>query len=208
MKTQVIENFFSQEDFDELCKLELNKTGPQEVKVYHNAINGDNVIQNDCINKNLLKKLNKNYHEKAMSILIELNKEKAELYDYSEFHIIETGLNCKFPIHDDTPNKLLSGVIYLKPEKNLGTFFYNNKQGEGEREIEWKTNKGVFFSRTERQSWHSYKADNKSNRVVVVYNLMTKRIKEVYKIEKKNYIMGIFRFKLNPYFHKYLGFTL
>ena len=72
--------------------------------------------------------MQKNYHDQAIDILRELNPKKLDLYDYSEFHIIVTGKNYKFPIHDDTPNKLLSGVIYLKPNKNTGTIFYSNKK--------------------------------------------------------------------------------
>ena len=70
---------------------------------------------------------------------------KTKLYEYSEFHIVETGKDFVFPIHDDQPEKLLSGVIYLKPSVNRGTIFYNNKKGEGKNEIEWKTNRAVFF---------------------------------------------------------------
>ena len=67
------------------------------------------------------------------------------MYDYSEFHIIETGSNCSFPIHDDTPNKLLSGVIYLKPNKNYGTSFFSTKNGKSKKTIPWKLNRAVFF---------------------------------------------------------------
>ena len=138
----------------------------------------------------------------------ELNPEKIKLYDYSEFFIIETGSNYKFPIHDDTPNKLLSGVVYLKPEENSGTIFYKNKKGDDRKEIEWKVNRAVFFSRSERNTWHSYQGDGKNNRLVLVYNLMTKRIKEVYKIEKKNYFLGMFRYKINYYLYRYFKFTI
>ena len=48
-----------------------------------------------------------------MEILKELSPEKYDLYDYSDFVLILTDKNAKFPFHDDTPNKLLSGVIYL-----------------------------------------------------------------------------------------------
>ena len=119
--------------------------------VYHNKIDKSGKIEvAECIEENLLKRLFQNYHEKALDILNELYPEKVNLYDYSEFHIIETGSNYKFPIHDDTPNKLLSGVIYLKPEKNTGTLFYKNKKGDDKKEIEWKQNRGVFFSRSEK----------------------------------------------------------
>ena len=111
-------------------------------------------------------------------------------------------------ISDDTPNKLLSGVVYLKPEKNIGTIFYEDKQGNGRKEIEWKQNRAVFFSRTERETWHSYQGDGKCNRIALVYNLMTNNIKEVCKIEKKNYIISQFRYKINPYIYRFFKFTI
>ena len=41
----------------------------------------------------------------------------------------------------------------------------------------------------ERTTWHSFESDGKSNRLVLVYNLMTKDIKSVYKLENKNYLV-------------------
>ena len=152
--------------------------------------------------------MNDNYHFKTLNLLKEISPSKANLYDYSEFHIIETGADYKFPIHDDTPNKLLSGVIYVKPENNNGTIFYKNKKGDGKKIIEWKMNRAVFFSRSERETWHSYKGDGKSNRIALVYNLMTNRIKDVYRIEKKSYLLGQLRYKLNPYLYRFFKFVL
>ena len=74
--------------------------------------------------------------------------------------------------------------------------------------VEWKMNRAVFFSRSEKETWHSYKGDGKSNRVALVYNLMTKRIKDVYKIEKKSYLFGQFRYKINPYLYRFFKFTI
>ena len=100
---------------------------------------------------------------------------------------MKTNKNSKFPIHDDAPNKLLSGVIFLYPQDNKGTIFYNNKSGEGKTEIDWKINRAVFFSRKERETWHSYEGDKKNDRIALVYNLMTyrKNIREICRIEKK-----------------------
>ena len=39
------------------------------MKVYHNSISGTQIIRNDCIENNLLKRLNNNYHDKALNIL-------------------------------------------------------------------------------------------------------------------------------------------
>ena len=74
-----------------------------------------------------LRELNDTYHNIALELLRELNPKKEILYDFSEFHIIITGPDASFPIHDDTADKLLSGVIYIKPENSSGTNFYKQK---------------------------------------------------------------------------------
>jgi len=205
---KVIDNFLDKKDLDYLNSISLPLINDNEIKVFHNKIDQNKNIKNSCIPIPILKILQENYHDKAISILKELNPKKIDLYDYSEFHIIVTGKNYKFPIHDDTPNKLLSGVIYLKPEKNTGTIFYLNKKGDGRKEIEWRINRAVFFSRSEKNTWHSYEADGVSNRIALVYNLMTNKIKDVYKIEKKFFLFGKLRYKINPVLYKYFGFTI
>ena len=206
-KLQIIDNFLKNEDYQDLLNLDIKNNINKKFNIYHNEIN-DNGIITSSINKKLIERLHKNYHSKAMSILKEINKDKAELYDYSDFTIIVTEKNSKFPIHDDTPNKLLSGVIYLSPEKNNGTSFYADKRVTNKTHAEWKTNRGVFFSRKERNTWHSYEGDGINNRVVLVYNLMTYKIKEVYDIEKKNFFFGNLRWKINPYLHEYFKFII
>ena len=67
----------------------------------------------------------------------------------------------------------------------------------------WVKNRAFFFSRIERETWHSYQGDGMNSRVTLVYNLMTRRIKDVYKIEKKNYFFGSLRWKLNPYLFRF-----
>ena len=208
MNIKVIDNFLEKKDFDQIVSIKLSRTDQDKIKVYHNMIDKNENIKVECLNSELLKKLHHNYHTKAMNLLKELNPLKAELYDYSEFHIIETGADYEFPIHDDTPDKLLSGVVYLKPEENTGTIFYENRNGDGKNIVEWKMNRGVFFSRSEKETWHSYKGDGKNNRVALVYNLMTKRLKQVYQIEKKSYLLGQLRYKINPYLYRYFKFTI
>ena len=208
MNLKILDNFLEKKDLDDISSIQLEKINKNEIRVYHNSIDKNNNTKGDCINSEILKRLHKNYHDKALSLLKELNPLKVKLYDYSEFHIIETGADYQFPIHDDTPNKLLSGVIYIRPQKNSGTIFYESKKGDGKKIIDWEINRAVFFSRIERETWHSYKGDGKSNRIALVYNLMTNRIKEVYNIEKKNYLLGQLRYKLNPYIYRFFKFTI
>ena len=91
----------------------------------------------------------------------------------------------------------------MYPKKNIGTIFYDQNRKK-KRIINWEPNKAIFFSREEKRTWHSYEGDKKNNRIVLVYNLMTNRIKDVYKIENKNYFIGLLRYKINPTLYKYL----
>ena len=207
-KIEIFDNFLNEDDYKKLLEIRLDEISPNSIKVYHNIINKNRLIEKSCIDENFILHLHKKYHDKVMKILEKLNKKKSELYDYSDFTIIKTGKNYKFPIHDDTPNKLLSGVIYLKPNKNTGTIFYSNKKGDDKKEIEWKINRAVFFSRSEKNTWHSYEGDGVSHRIALVYNLMTNKIKEVYKIERKSFLFGQLRYKLNPVLYKYFKFTI
>jgi hypothetical protein len=198
MKIDIIENFLNEKDLKELSSIKFENINSYEIKVFHNKIDKNNNVEAECLSPTTVKRLHDTYHQKAMSLLNKLCPEKINLYDHSEFHIILTGANYKFPIHDDIPTKLLSGVVYLDPEINKGTMFFNNKKGDGKKYIEWKKNKAVFFARKEGETWHSYEGDGKSQRLTLVYNLMTKDFKRVCEIEKKNYFLCLIGFKLNP----------
>ena len=192
MEIKIFDNFLNKEDFREIESLDLPLPKSDELKIVR-----------EFLSKESLNRLNDNYHQKAINLLKELCPEKIKLYDYSDFHLILTGKNYKFPIHDDTPNKLLSGVIYINPEKNSGTKFYVSQADKNGKEVEWKKNRAVFFSRKERETWHSYEGDKINTRVALVYNLMTNDVKSVCKIEKKSYLLSLLRFKLNPYFYRF-----
>jgi len=204
---KTLDNFFELEDLKELTSYAKSLNSDDKINVFHNEIDLNNKIINATINKDLLIRLNKKYLQTAISILKELSPKKVNLIDYSDFTIIKTRKNNKFPIHDDTFNKLLSGVVYLYPEKNDGTIFYNSKSGKDKKIIEWEINRAVFFSRVERETWHSYQANSANDRITVIFNLMTKEknFKKVLDIENKNYIISKLRYKLNPYLFRYFN---
>ena len=54
---------------------------------------------------------------------------------------------------------------------------------------------GCFFSRKEKETWHSYEGDGSNDRVALVYNLVTTKIRDVYTIEKKIIFLEIFDLK-------------
>jgi len=205
---KIYDNFFDINDFNIINSIKLDHIRSSDIKVYHNEIDKENIIKQSCIDRNLIEAIHKKYHQRVFEILKNLNFDKSKIYDYTDLTIIKTGKNYKFPIHDDTPNKLLSGVIYLHPEINTGTIFYDNKKGDNKKIIQWKKNRAVFFSRKERVTWHSYEGNGESDRIALVYNLMTNKIKDVYKIEKKNYFLGSLRHKINPYLLEYFQTTI
>ena len=94
----------------------------------------------------------------------------------------------------------------MAPEKNIGTFIYSSNKKET-KNVEWKQNRALFFSRTENTP-HSYKSDGVSNRITLIYNLMTTNIKGVCKAEKTFYPYVLFKQKMNKYFLKYFNFTI
>ena len=205
---KIIDNFLNVEDFNELSTLSVKLVKDDSMDVYNNYIHNNGQIKGTLIKDDTINRLFKNYHSKAIEILKELNLKKIDLYEYSEFHIVNTGKNYKFPIHDDTPNKLLSGVIYLTPKKNSGTIFYDNKRGDNKKEIEWLQNRAVFFSRSEKRTWHSFQGDSVCSRLVLVYNLMTTNIKKVSEIENNNYFITKARYLINPILYKYFKINI
>ena len=207
-KVKIIDNFLNESDFEELNSLKLiKKDFDGDFKVYPNEIHDDKIIQ-ATIGESLVKKIHKNYFSKTLKILEELDPQKSKLYDYSAFYIIITKKNSRFPIHDDAPHKLLSGVVYLQPKENSGTIFYSDKKGSNKTEVEWKPNRAVFFSRIEKETWHTYQGDGKNDRIALVYNLNTNKIRDVYKAEGKSYFLGNLRQRINPYLFRYFKKTI
>lgn len=208
LKIEIIDDFLDKEDLNSLQNLKLKNTPDRKMNVYVKKIDKADKISGSGIEDETALKFQKNYHDKAMKLLKKLNSEKADLYEYSEFGITDTGTNYNFPIHNDTPNKLLSGVIFLSPEKSEGTKFYKNKKGDGENSIEWKVNRGVFFSRLENHSWHSFNNGENGVRRVLIYNLMTYDVKRVCEIERVNPIFVKFKHLVNPYLYRFFKFVI
>jgi hypothetical protein len=199
-KIKIIENFLTEQDFQEITSIKLDEVKDKEKKVYHNKIFKNGAIEPSCLKKETIQRLHDNYHSTAFQILKECSPEKLGLYEYSEFHIVITGKDYAYPVHTDSHNKLLSGVIYLSPKKNYGTFLYSSDKREV-KNIEWKQNRGLFFSRT-GDTYHSYKSNGLSNRITLIYNLMTTDIRGVCKAEKTFFPYVLLKNKLNKIFLK------
>jgi hypothetical protein len=157
----VIDNFFEDSDFRKIQELVSNlKSNDDAVSVFSD-------------NKSLdLGDFDKNKYVKlAEQAITALAPWKVNLYEDNQFHIAITKKNKSYPRHVDIPKKLLSGVIYISPEVNIGTHLHEAKEGGKSSTIKWKPNRAFFFSREEDVSWHSYSAGNE-DRAVVIINLI------------------------------------
>jgi len=188
---KVFDNFLTNSDFEEISNLNLGDISDNGKKVFHNRIYKNGNIESSCIKKELIKRMHEKYFSQALNLLEAFAPKKINLYEYSDFHFVIAGKNYKYPIHIDTHNKLLSGVIYLKPTKNFGTRLYGENKKDS-IDLEWKPNRALFFSRN-KNTFHSYKSNGISERITLIYNLMTTNVKEACKIDGDSYT--IVRFK-------------
>ena len=69
-------------------------------------------------------------------------------------HINATPPNFDHPLHDEASFKIMSAVIYLGPEKSLGTTFYMDE----EFVIEWRPNRLMIFCGETDVTWHDFKS--------------------------------------------------
>jgi len=151
----------------EICKHQifLNNT----VKVSYKNSNDQDLRSNYLKQEDVLE-IHNTYHSTMMMYLNKLSPEKVQKYRFTELNVVSTGKDYKFHVHNDSLDKLLSVVIYIAPEINMGTILYDSKDGLNPCIIDWEPNKAFIFSRNEN-TWHSYESDTISQRITLVYNL-------------------------------------
>ena len=132
------------------------------------------IESNSPLNEDDIRDIHNTYHNQMMNWLKELAPEKLQHYWYTELNVVNNGRNSIFPIHSDSEDKLLSVVIYIAPDINEGTTLYEDKSGKNPKKINWVSNRAFVFSRNDN-TWHSYKADGKNNRLTLVYNLRSNK---------------------------------
>lgn len=171
----VIDNFFEKKDFEKII-LVINKLNTPH-------LSGSKVItlskRTKSIPKNLLElllKLEKKYESKAKDILNVISPYKLKLHDSTRLTLAITPPGCEYPVHEDSIDKILTGVIYLKPESNFGTFIYKDQKDKKPFELDWKVNRGFFFSREHNKTWHSYKSETNSPRFTCVIVFSTNQL--------------------------------
>ena len=78
--------------------------------------------------------------------------------------------NHKYIVHRDSPQKLLSIVVYLVPEKADGTSIHNIDQSYS-HDVEWEINRALAFVPSD-DTWHSIDSKIPTDRITLNINVM------------------------------------
>jgi len=124
----------------------------------------------DILENKFIDLLHKRYSMRVFSYLKFHNYWKSFLYSECEIRLQISGKNYIDPIHTDGYRKLVTGVIYLYPNKAHGTVVYDkNGNVSTETILDWKVNRCMKFSRT-NCSFHTFKGNGISKRATLVFN--------------------------------------
>lgn len=125
----------------------------------------------------LILKLQERYEPFLIDMMKKMNPEKAHFHDYTEIQIASTHKDTIYRMHTDNADKLLTCVVYLKPENNTGTVMSDANAGKDLKVVEWKQNRAFIFSAMEGKSWHRWQGDNISTRHVLIFILRCEQSK-------------------------------
>ena len=165
------DNFLTEKQFKHVTQYSnLKLKSDTGVAVIKNKIWLDGKTEGK-LHPNFLLDFHNTYSKKLVSYLEKLAPERVPSIKWIELNIVLTGKNCKYEIHEDMPNKLLSVVVYLYPEKNTGTILYSDQSGNDKTIVEWVQNRALIFAREEGVTWHSYEGDGVSTRIALLVNL-------------------------------------
>ena len=184
----VVDNFLPAEIYEELCRLDLTPVEAKSFCVHHNYIGREGNMSLETIPEALALQIHAHFFNKLAAVLDFLAPGKMAFYDYTELHLVQTGVDFSFPTHHDLREKLLSVVVYLDPKESSGTLLFDSKEdSKPAKVISWKQNRALLFSRRENITWHSYKGFPTGERRALVYNLMTNNARSVVNYEGNNY---------------------
>lgn len=155
----VVDNFYNYREFDAMVS-ELLELNPQA-----------NIYRDDELDK--FPKTKKCIESKKLSVaylkMFPTHREFGKLRINNELVIMRE--NKEFGIHDEIPEKILSAVTYVYPKCNKGTLLYNEEK-KFVKEVEWQTNRTLFFCGITNKTWHSYQCD--SNLRITINSFLVK----------------------------------
>ena len=173
----VIDDFLDPEELAgvvaKIGALDLSNFPPSEKITRSGKVYPDVRVETELLPEALVRRIHDAHHATLLACLERLAPNKVPLYDYSQIVVQISGPNYRSLPHIDRLQKLLSGVIYLMPDENVGTLIHAANERTVQQEIEWRPNRGLFFSPKLDSTWHSFTGDGKGLRTTLIYNLCT-----------------------------------
>ena len=179
----VIDNFFNENLYQDIVRQTLQSelyakvAKHDKIATYLNYDEFGNIVQNNnldkCLSSDVIDDIYEYYFDECVDLLSQLDSSKVPDLKYMQIGVTYCGSNYTGEkVHVDRPEKLLSIVVYIAPEENIGTVLYKNET-EISKQIDWKPNRSLIFSRDDDQTptWHHYYS-NKNKRVAVIINLL------------------------------------
>ncbi|MDE0344984.1 MAG: hypothetical protein OXI66_04260 [Boseongicola sp.] len=136
------------------------------------SLSGRCVYNTSRCSEEELRPINERCAPVLMGMLEELAPRKLEQARYIDWGFQTVPKSLVFPVHPDIPEKLLSTVVYCRPEVNLGTCLHSSQEGDDRFEVPWKPNRALAFSRSQ-DTWHSYSCNDIEQRCALVLNVMS-----------------------------------
>ena len=157
----LVDDIFCQSCFDKIVDSIDQKN---DSALYHDGTRGsadDDAYEGEFITKFRSDKLIQQWLDCAEYVygLYPNARRYDSVYCYPSISRMNSGIS--WPIHDDTTEKSITMVIYIHPEKNLGTELYSTKT-DYHHTTEWKPNRAKIFCPEHEVTWHGYAADTES----------------------------------------------
>jgi hypothetical protein len=206
-KHQIIDNFFSNDQFDKLSTA---------AKALELAYTGKVVSADDCLS---LAEVFEIIGEEVFDIILEANRslldnielittnfpnhrQFKEYISFPSFHILPPNTPWQ-AIHDEAEDKTVSIVVYLCPAVSIGTTLYKSNNRDSEfKEVPWRPNTGMLFCGEEGVTWHDF-CSKENPRVTLNFFLRT--IKDRKLVEQENNYVWEFSNGLKTYIPKTLS---
>ncbi len=168
-KHYILEDFFEQDDFENIKNLKINNADYSTITGFRDVIGGRTFLNNSFVEENPeFKKaadwLNRrDYYEDCFKTDLSNTYMRAEIIHdrYPFFH----------DIHLDLPCKNLTTIINIdkEDEKNLATDLYHTKEHHVKR-LDWVPNGGLAFKITD-SAWHGFApTEYKGIRKIMIIN--------------------------------------
>jgi hypothetical protein len=171
----IIDDFINPEKFVEIKKEMLAFIKSQKITSAITIFDKLDIDQNPNL-KNTLEYMNDNeINDDFVKTHFPKHREFSEKL-YKKNQIIVCVGDTEFKIHCDSPDKILSVVTYVYPEKSVGTVIYDTNKNYV-KTVEWKQNRTLIFAPLDDITWHNYKSEDKNLRITFNTFLMKKKIK-------------------------------